>query len=70
MKYSKSSAGQRLSSQPNSQALITSPVRIWSVPSCVCTLPVPIENCFGVLFLDSQNGVIAFEELFQGSLNT
>ncbi|HBU6509960.1 TPA: DNA repair protein RadC [Klebsiella pneumoniae] len=70
MKNSKSSAGQRLSSQPNSQALITSPVRIWSVPSCVCTLPVPIENCFGVLFLDSQNGVIAFEELFQGSINT
>ncbi|HGC5539593.1 TPA: JAB domain-containing protein, partial [Klebsiella pneumoniae] len=23
-----------------------------------------------MLFLDSQNGVIAFEELFQGSINT
>lgn len=28
------------------------------------------RELFGVLFLDSQNGVIAFEELFQGSINT
>jgi DNA repair protein RadC len=26
------------------------------------------RELFGVLFLDSQNGVIAFEELFQGAL--